>query len=286
MENILEVINLNKRFNSFALSDINITLPKGYIMGFIGANGAGKTTTIKLIMNMIRRDSGKINIFGKDNIKYEIPIKNKIGYVHEQPIFYDDLTVGWTGNFAGKFYSDWDDERFNELLEKFCIKKSQIVKQLSKGTKMKTALALALSHKPELLILDEPTSGLDPVIRDELLDILMEFIQNEEHGVFFSSHITSDIEKIADYITLINEGRIIFSEEKDKILNSWKLVKGDVRKIEEYKDDLMGIKISRTGFSGIVEDIESFKSRHDVSSLVIDRTTLDDILIHLTKKEN
>ncbi len=285
-DNILEIINLNKNYDKFKLCDINITLPRGYIMGFVGANGAGKTTTIKLIMNMIRRDSGKINVIGKDNIKYEIPIKNKTGYVGEQPVFYDDLTVGWTANFAGKFYSDWDGAAFNELLTRFGVDKTKKIKQLSKGMRMKTALAIALSHRPEFLILDEPTSGLDPVIRDELLDILMEFIQDERHGVFFSSHITSDIEKIADYVTLIDNGKIIFSEEKDKILNHWKLVKGDINKSDNYRDDLVGLKVSKTGFSGIVKDMDAFKACHDMSLLTIDKISLDDVLLHLAKKEN
>lgn len=185
---ILEIINLSKNYGKFKLSDVNILLPHGYIMGFVGANGAGKTTTIKLIMNMIRRDSGEIKVFGKDNIEYEMQIKDNIGYVGEQPVFYDDMTVDWTGNFAKKFYSKWDDSNFSSLLNRFKIDKNKKIKQLSKGMKMKTALALALSHRPELLILDEPTSGLDPIVRDELLEILMEFIQDERRAVF-SRHI-------------------------------------------------------------------------------------------------
>lgn len=285
-DNILEIINLNKSYGNFNLSDVNILLPRGYIMGFIGANGAGKTTTIKLIMNMIKKDSGEIRVFGKDHVKYELYIKNKVGYVSEQPVFYENQTVAWNVNFAKNFYHEWDDERFEELLARFSIDRSKKINQLSKGMKMKTALAIALSHNPELLILDEPTSGLDPIVRDELLGILMEFIQDESRSVFFSSHITTDIEKIGDYVTFIDNGRIILSEEKDKILEKWKIVKGDVSQVSNYKRDLIGIEQTRVYFKALVKDFDAFKAQYDISSLVIDKPNLDDILLHLTKKEN
>lgn len=284
--NILEIINLSKSYGKFKLSDANITLPRGYIMGFVGANGAGKTTTIKLIMNMIQRDSGEIKVFNKDNIKYEMQIKDKIGYVGEQPVFYDDLTVDWTGKFAKKFYSNWDNIIFSRLLDRFKIDKTKKINQLSKGMKMKTALALALSHHPELLILDEPTSGLDPIVRDELLEILMEFIQDERRGVFFSSHITSDIEKIADYVTLIDNGEIVLSEEKEEILDRWKLVRGDHRELKGLKEDLIGLRLSKTYFEALIKDIDAFKKKHDTSSLVVDTANLDDIMLHLARREN
>ena len=285
-DNILEIINLCKSYGNFELSDVNISLPRGYIMGFIGANGAGKTTTIKLIMNMIKKDSGEIRVFGKDHVKYELYIKNKVGYVSEQPVFYENQTVAWNVNFAKKFYDEWDDALFEDLLTRFNIDSSKKINQLSKGMKMKTALAIALSHRPELLILDEPTSGLDPIVRDELLGILMEFIQDESRSVFFSSHITSDIEKIGDYVTFIDNGRIILSEEKDKILDEWKIVKGDINLMNNYIKDLIGLEQTRTYFKALVKDFDAFKAKYDISSLVIDKPTLDDVLLHLTKKEN
>ncbi|HHY70967.1 MAG TPA: ABC transporter ATP-binding protein [Thermoanaerobacterales bacterium] len=283
---ILEIINLSKNYGKFKLSDVNILLPHGYIMGFVGANGAGKTTTIKLIMNMIRRDSGEIKVFGKDNIEYEMQIKDNIGYVGEQPVFYDDMTVDWTGNFAKKFYSKWDDSNFSSLLNRFKIDKNKKIKQLSKGMKMKTALALALSHRPELLILDEPTSGLDPIVRDELLEILMEFIQDERRAVFFSSHITSDIEKIADYVTIIDNGKIILSQEKEDILSRWKIVRGDHRDLNDIKGDLIGLRLSKTYFEALIKDIDVFKDKHNTSGLVVDNASLDDILLHISRREN
>jgi len=285
-DNILEIRNLSKSYGDFRLSDVNISLPRGYIMGFIGANGAGKTTTIKLIMNMIKKDSGEIKVFGKDHVKYELYIKNKVGYVSEQPVFYENQTVAWNVNFAKKFYDEWDDADLEVLLTRFKIDKSKKINQLSKGMKMKTALSIALSHKPELLILDEPTSGLDPIVRDELLNMLMEFIQDENRSVFFSSHITMDIEKIGDYVTFIDNGRIILSEKKDKILDMWKIVKGDVGLVDYFKKDLIGIERTRTFFKALVKDFEVFKTKYDISSLIIDKPSLDDILLHLTKKEN
>jgi ABC-2 type transport system ATP-binding protein len=283
---ILEIYNLGKSYGNFKLLDVNIMLPHGYIMGFVGANGAGKTTTIKLIMNMIRRDSGEIKVFGKDNIEYEMQIKDNIGYVGEQPVFYDDMTVEWTGKFAKKFYSKWDDSKFSNLLNRFKIDKNKKIKQLSKGMKMKTALALALSHRPELLILDEPTSGLDPIVRDELLEILMEFIQDERRAVFFSSHITSDIEKIADYVTIIDDGKIILSQEKEDILSHWKIVRGDHRDLNDMKEDLIGLRLSKTYFEALIKDIDVFKDKHNTSCLVVDNASLDDILLHISRREN
>ena len=285
-DNILEIRGLSKSYGDFRLSEVNISLTRGYIMGFIGANGAGKTTTIKLIMNMVKKDSGEIKVFGRDHVKDELYIKNKVGYVSEQPVFYENETVAWNVNFAKKFYDRWDHALFEELLIKFKIDKFKKINQLSKGIKMKTALAIALSHHPELLILDEPTSGLDPIVRDELLGILMEFIQDENKSVFFSSHITSDIEKIGDYVTFIDKGKIILSEEKDTILEEWKIVKGDAIQVDNYKQDLIGIEQTKSYFKALVKDFHAFKAKYDISSLVIEKPSLDDILLHLTKKGN
>jgi len=283
-DKILEIINLNKSFGDFKLTNVNISLPRGYIMGFIGANGAGKTTTIKLIMNMIKKDSGEIRVFGRDHVRYELYIKNRVGYVSEQPVFYENQTVAWNINFAKKFYDDWNDVVLEDLLTRFNIDRYKKVSQLSKGIKMKTALAIALSHNPELLILDEPTSGLDPIVRDELLGILMEFIQDENKAVFFSSHITTDIEKIGDYVTFIDNGKIVLSGEKDRILEEWKIIKGDVSLVDYYKKDLIGVEQTRVYFKALVKNFDTFKTKYDVSSLVIDKPSLDDILLHLTKE--
>ncbi|HHW48708.1 MAG TPA: ATP-binding cassette domain-containing protein [Clostridiaceae bacterium] len=211
---ILRVSNLVKKYDNFSLKNVSFNVPKGYIMGFIGQNGAGKSTTIKAIMNLIDFDGGSIEIFGLDNRKHCNEIRNRIGYVSEEQYFYEDMTVEWTGKFIGSFYSKWDEGYFRKLLEQFSLDSRKKIKELSKGMKTKLSLALALGHRPELLILDEPTSGLDPVVRSEFLEIFLEIVQDDSCSIFFSSHITTDIEKVADYVTIIDNGRIILSEEE------------------------------------------------------------------------
>ena len=202
---MLEINNLSKEFyEGFKLDNISFKLEPGYIMGFIGPNGSGKSTAIKLIMNLLKKDSGEIKIFGKDNIKSEIEIKDRIGFVYDEPYFYDNLTINHMKNIIAPFYSKWDDDLFQKYLRDFELGNDYKIKKLSKGMKMKFALAIALSHHAELIIMDEPTSGLDPIFRREILDILHNIIQDENTSIFFSTHITTDLEKIADYITYIN----------------------------------------------------------------------------------
>ena len=226
-EYILSVDNLYKSYEAFSLKNVGFKIPRGYIMGFIGKNGAGKSTTIKCIMNLIPFESGTIELFNLNNRQHSDEIKQRVGYVNEEQYFYENMSVGWTVDFLGRFFPNWDKKYCKKLLERFAISSSKKVNELSKGMKMKLALTIALSHKPELLILDEPTSGLDPVVRDELLELLLEIVQDENRSVFFSSHITSDIEKIADFVTIIDDGKIILSDEKDAIIDKWRLFKID-----------------------------------------------------------
>lgn len=226
MEHILEIKGLNKSYNDFSLKDVNFDLDRGYIMGFIGPNGAGKSTTIRLIMNLIKRNSGNIKVFGLDNIQNEKEIKQKIGFVYDENYFYEDLTLVEMKNIIAPFYKYWDEKTFKKYIVDFDLPKKKKIKELSKGMKIKYSLALALSHGAELIIMDEPTSGLDPVFRSEMLEILCSVLQDERKSIFFSTHITSDLEKVADYITFINKGKIIFSEPKDDILENYAIVKG------------------------------------------------------------
>ena len=213
-----------KSYPAFELRDVSFTLPRGYIMGFIGPNGAGKSTTIKIMMNMVRKSKGSVEILGLDHRLYEEEVKRHVGYLGEEPHFYEEVTPAWLGGFVGKYYPTWDHNHYRSTLSRFGIDPSKRVKALSKGMKVKLRLALALSHKPELLILDEPTSGLDPVIRHDVLGELMSVIRDERRSVFFSTHITQDVEKVADYVTLIEDGRIILSDVKDDILARWRRV--------------------------------------------------------------
>jgi ABC-2 type transport system ATP-binding protein len=285
MEPILEVKNLRKNYKDFSLKDVSFKLDRGYIMGFIGQNGAGKSTTIKLIMNLLKRDGGEIKIFGKDNIKHEIEVKNKIGFVYDECYFYEELTVLEMKEIIASFYKEWDDDVFNRYIKEFDIPPKEKIKDLSKGMKMKFSLAIALSHNADLLIMDEPTSGLDPVVRSEILDILSDTIQDENKSVFFSTHITSDLDKIADYIILIDNGEIVLSAAKDDILDNYGLVKGSKELIDnDIKKNFVGININKYGFEGLAYNKNKVK-RIFGEKVVIEKPTLEDIMLYHTRRD-
>jgi len=283
MAPILEVKNLNKSFGDFFLNEVSFTLDRGYIMGFIGPNGAGKSTTIKLIMNLLKKDSGEIRIFGMDHLKKEREIKERIGFVYDENCFYEELTVSEMKRVVSAFYKNWDDSQFCKYLKEFNLPAKKKIKQLSKGMKMKFALAIALSHQAELLIMDEPTSGLDPVVRNELLDILAWIIQDENKGILFSTHITSDLEKIADYITLIDKGRIILSRTKDELLDNYGIIKGGRDVLTSgLEKNVIGIRESKFGFEALVDDRRKadkiFKGQ-----ILIEKPSLEEIMLYYTR---
>ena len=207
MENALEINGLYKHYDGFALQDVSFMLPRGVVMGFIGENGAGKTTTIKAVLNLIRRDAGAIKVLGLDNIAEERAVKERIGVVLEDGCFLNTLTARHVDVLMGKAYQSWQSEQFFRFMERFGIDRNKKIKDYSKGMRMKVSIAAALSHGAELLIMDEPTSGLDPVVRDEVLDLFYDFMQEDSHAILLSSHITSDLDKIADHITFIHQGR-------------------------------------------------------------------------------
>lgn len=243
MENNLEVKNLCKKYDEFELKDINLKLPKGMIMGLIGENGAGKTTTIKSILNLINIDNGEIEIFGLNIKENEKKIKEDIGVVLDDSFFSEYLNPADINKIMKKIYKNWDEKLYFKYLEDFKLPKNKISKEFSSGMKMKLKIAVALSHHPKLLILDEPTSGLDPVARSEILDIFQDFIQNEENSIFVSSHITSDLEHIADYITFINDGKIVLSKTRDELLEKYGIVKCSKSEFEKIdKNDYVNSK--------------------------------------------
>jgi ABC-2 type transport system ATP-binding protein len=285
MENILEIRNLKKKYSKFTLNNINLSLPKGYIMGFIGPNGAGKSTTIKLIMNLINRDDGEILVFGKDNITYEREIKNRIGFVYDENHFYEELTIKEMKNIVASFYKHWDNGLFQKYLKIFELPPDKKIKALSKGMKMKFSLAIGLSHHAELLIMDEPTSGLDPIVRNELLEILTDLMQDENKGVFFSTHITSDLDKIADYITFINNGQIVLSTTKDDILDNYAVVKGGRELLNKsILNEFIGLRENRFGFEGLVTNREKVR-RIFKDKALIEKPTLEDIMLYSVRRE-
>lgn len=286
MSRILEIRNLCKRYQGFSLENINITLESGYIMGFIGPNGAGKTTTIKLIMGLIRRDAGEILIFGLDNIKDGVRVRDRIGFVYDECFFYDELTIKETRRIAAPFYSRWDDEVFYGYLERFELPLRKKVKELSRGMKMKLALAVALAHHADLIIMDEPTAGLDPIFRNKLLEILLDLIQDENKGVFFSTHITTDLDRIADYITFINRGEIVFSEPREAILEKYALVKGGGEPPEgELRGEFVGVRKNRFGWEALTSNGKRARQRLG-DAAIIERPTLEEIMLYIVRGNN
>jgi ABC-2 type transport system ATP-binding protein len=251
-------------------------------MGFIGANGAGKTTTIKSILNLIRMDSGEIHILGKNMAEHEVELKQNIGSAFGDINFYTRSKIKTLTNVIKRFYSNWDDETYYKYLKKFNLIEDKKIAELSTGMKVKYSLALALSHGAKLLILDEPTSGLDPIARDNLLDIFQELVQDGEISILFSTHITSDLEKCADYITYIHNGQIINSAEKEEFIDTYRLLNGKKEQLDRVKNELIAYKTNSFGFTGLIHT-KDFDPSTDIKSSV---PNLEEIMIYCSKKED
>lgn len=281
MNTAIEITDLRKEFKGFTLEDATFSLPTGYIMGFVGRNGAGKTTTIRLMLNMLERSGGEVKIFGMDNIADEQRIKQDIGVVFDDIFFVGTWKVSQVETALQRFYRRWSSERFTDYIRRFDLPADKKVSDLSRGMKMKLMLAVAMSHEAKLLILDEPTSGLDPVARDELLDILTEYISDDEKAILFSTHITSDLQKIADYITLIDNGRVIYTGTKDDLLEGFFIVKGGPDDLTQpLREKIIGLAMNRAGFSGLIAASDT----RDLSrELVLEMPTIDEILVHVSK---
>lgn len=279
-EQCLELKNLCKSFRDFTLNNISFTLPQGYIMGLVGPNGAGKTTTIQLILNMIEKDTGEIFVFGKDNVVSEKEIKQDIGIVFDSIFYVDSWTVKDTEKAISIFYNDWRHDVFNDMVKRFDLPQNKKVGELSRGMQMKLMLACAFSHNAKLLILDEPTSGLDPVTRDEFLEILQDYIKDGERSVLFSTHITSDLEQVADYITLVNQGNMIFTGSIEDLLNSYRLIKGKPRDLTiELEKNIIGLRKTDMGFDGLIRA----KAATQYKNYIIDDVKIDDIVVRIGK---
>ncbi|MGJ7045654.1 ABC transporter ATP-binding protein [Thermoanaerobacterium thermosulfurigenes] len=283
MNNAIEIKKLCKKYKDFSLNNISLNLPMGYIMGFVGQNGAGKTTTIRLILNMIRRDGGEIKIFGLDNVQDEQKIKQDIGVVFDDVYFVDSWKVWEVEKAIKGFYSNWSSKLFNRYTSDFNLPMDKKIRELSRGMKMKLMLAVAMSHEAKLLILDEPTSGLDPVARDELLEILAKYISDGQKSILFSTHITSDLEKIADYITIIDHGNIFYSGTKDDLLDSFCIIKGDMKDLSDsLKEKIIGLTTNIVGFAGL---IPSSEIKYLPPQIITDTPSIDEILVFISKGE-
>ena len=284
MKNILSVSELTKNYPGFSLSQVGFELPGGSIMGLIGENGAGKTTTLKLILGLLKPDGGQVTLFGRPQTGDDLAVKEQIGVVMDGSFFSEYMTSADVGSSLRYFYKAFDPNQYRRWLDRFSLPSTKKVKDFSRGMKMKLALAAALSHSPRLLILDEATSGLDPVVRSEVLDVFLEFIQDEEHSILFSSHITSDLEQVADYITFIHQGQVIFNNSKDSLLEEYGVLHCGQSHYEVLdQSDIIGCRKNRFGCDALVKNRAEFQARHP--GLVVDPAGLDDIMLFYIKGE-
>ncbi len=285
MNNAIEIKNLRKKYdNKFELGEINVDIPSGYVIGLIGENGAGKTTLIKSILNIINTDSSSIKIFNKDTKKDDYLTKEDIGVVLDGMFFPEILSANDINIIMKDVYKKWNKELFYKYLNDFKLPTNKKIKELSKGMRKKLEIATALAHHPKLLILDEPTSGLDPVVRDDILDIFLDFINDEEHTILLSTHITSDLERIADKIIFIDKGQIILNEDKDELLDNYGVLKCDVDSFDKIsKEDIISYRKNKYNYEILVSDKNKMKKKY--KDYVIDKITLDELMILIIKGE-
>lgn len=285
MNNVIEIKNLKKRYdNNFGLGEINLSIPSGYVIGLIGENGAGKTTLIKSILNIINTNAGEIKIFNKDSKKYDSLIKEDIGVVLDDIFFPEILTASDIDTVMKNIYKNWDKELFYKYLKDFNLPNNKKIKTLSKGMRKKLEIATALAHHPKLLILDEPTSGLDPVVRDDILDIFLNFIKDENHTILLSTHITSDLEHIADEIIFIDKGQIILNKSKDELLDNYGILKCDIDTFDKIsKEDIIRCKRNKYNYEILVSNRNKMLKKY--KNFIIDKITLDKLMVLVIKGE-
>ena len=286
MNTILEVQELTKQYpkSDFCLNNVSFSIPSGAIMGFVGENGAGKTTTIGCILNTLIRDGGAVKIFGKEMTDESTDIRNEIGVVFDTNAFPEHLTAEKISSAMRHIYTNWDNGLFHEYLRKFKLPEKKKLKEFSRGMTMKFAVAVALSHCPKLLVLDEATSGLDPIVRDDILDVFMEFVQDENNSIPLSSHITSDLEKVADYITFIHEGSIIFSESKDVLKYSYGVMRCKVAQFAQIdREDILAYRKQDYQIDVLIADKKAAEKKY--RDIVIDNVTIEEIMLLLVKGE-
>ena len=284
MNNVIEIEGLSKSYDNFKLNNINLNIQQGIIVGLIGENGAGKTTLIKSILNLISVDNGDIKIFGKSNKDSNVVIKEDIGIVLDNMFFPEILNAKDINLIMKDIYKNWNSDLYFNYLEKFNIPLCKKIKDLSKGMRKKLEIITALVHKPKILILDEPTSGLDPVVRDEILDMFLDFIQDENNTILLSSHITSDLEHIADRIVFIDHGKLIMDEDKDEILDNYGILKCRVDEFKNIdKEDIISYKKGKYEYQALVSDRNKIK--HKYKDYVVDKITLDELMVLIVKGE-
>ena len=280
MTNAIELHGLTKEYPGFRLGSLDLTLPSGSIMGLVGENGAGKSTTIKLIMNAVRRDSGIVSVLGVDNQSAAFhAAKEDIGIVLDEAYFPEVLNANDVGRIMANTYRQWEPETYESYLQRFGLPRNKAFKDFSRGMKMKLAIAVALSHSPRLLVLDEATAGLDPIVRDEVLEIFNEFTREEDHSILISSHILSDLEKLCDYIAFLHQGRLLFCDEKDRLLEEYGIFVGTADQVNSLQDGAV-VARENSSFGGV----RCLVKRALVpAGWALERPTVEDIVLFLVK---
>lgn len=281
MDNVVELNNVTKQFKDFSVKDLNLQVKRGFVHGFIGANGAGKSTTIKMMMNLLKPDAGEVKVFDLDYKSYEKDIKERIGFVYDGNVFFEGMNLKDIKRIVAPAYKHWDDDIFNKYIDQFELPLNKSIKRFSKGMQMKASLAIALSHHAELIIMDEPTAGLDPIFRRELLGILQEIMIDGNRTIFFSTHITTDLDRIADYIALMNRGHLVFNKTIHEVSESYAIVKGRTELLDcDTKKTFVNIHQSSVGFEALTDNLAGAENTFG-DSAIIERATLEDIMYYM-----
>lgn len=279
MENCIEIKGIGKKYAQFTLDNVSFTVPCGTVMGFIGENGAGKSTTIKAILGLMKPDSGEITVLGEDSRQLSQEAKEKIGVVFDGLTFPNTLNAIQLDKIMANIYKSWSSDAFFGYMKRFELPLKKKFKTFSRGMEMRLGIAAALSHNPQLLVLDEPTSGLDPVMRSEILDIFLEFMQDESHSILLSSHITSDLEHIADYITFIHKGKVVFTEERNEMHDKYRIIKCSEEQLAQIdKADIIGMRKTRFCCEALTENAQKYPD------LTADIPSIDDIMVFYVKE--
>ncbi|MYL71814.1 ATP-binding cassette domain-containing protein [Halobacillus litoralis] len=278
MENVIELRNATKKFKGFSVENIDLQVKQGLITGFIGENGAGKSTTIKMMMNLLKPDAGEVKVFGLDFRTHEKEIKERIGFVYDGNVYFEGLNLKDIRRIVGPAYSQWDDDLFYKYVNQFDLPLNKAIKTFSKGMQMKGSLAIALSHHAELIIMDEPTAGLDPNFRRELLELLQEIMVDGKRTIFLSTHMTTDLDRIADYIAFIQRGKLVFNQSIQDISDQYALVKGPLDLLDrDTEKDFVHVHRFKTGFQALTDRVKAVEDTFG-NSVVIERASLEEIM--------
>src|SRR5699024_7055791 len=280
MEPVIDMQHVTKKINGFSIDHLNLQVEKGMVTGFIGENGAGKSTTIKLIMNLLKPDQGDVKIFGLDYRTHEKEIKERIGFVYDSNVFFEGMNLKDIKRVIAPAYRQWDDALFKDYVDRFELPLNQSIKSFSKGMQMKASIALALSHHAELIIMDEPTAGLDPIFRRELLDLLQTLMIDRNQTIFFPTHITTDLDRIADYIAFIQNGKLLFNQSTEEIADEYAIVKGGSDLLDRDTEQFfISVKQSNSGFTALTNQQKEVERVFE-NTVLIERATLEDIMFN------